>query len=104
MSRRDQGAAAEMLGELESAGDRVSEWLQKNLVPVAIAIVALLVISGLGAWWISSRRSAEHDASAALAQARSDYLSAMGANPGAIEVPELANPAAAAQIRAEYAK
>jgi tetratricopeptide (TPR) repeat protein len=102
MSQRDQGAAAEMLGELESAGDRLSEWLQKNLIPVAGAIAALLVISGAGAWWISSRRGAEQDASAALAQTRADYLSAMGASPGAIEVPELANPAAAAQIRSEY--
>jgi tetratricopeptide (TPR) repeat protein len=104
MSRRDSGAAAEMLGELESAADRLSEWLQKHLIPVAGAIVALLVAAGIGAWLVSSRESAEQEASSALAQTRADYLSAMGAQPGAIEVPELANPAAGAQIRTEYEK
>jgi len=102
MSRRDQGAAAEMLGELESAADRLGDWLQKNIVPVAGAIVALLVVAGVGAWLISSRKGEEQEAASVLAQTRADYLSAMGAQPGALEVPELANPAAAEQIRAEY--
>ena len=46
----------------------------------------------------------EQEASSALAQTRADYLSAMGAQPDLIEVPEIANPTAAAEIRAEYAK
>jgi tetratricopeptide (TPR) repeat protein len=104
MSRRDQGAAAEVLGELESAADRLGEWLQKHLVPVAGAIAALLLAAGTGAWLASSRESAEQEASSELAQTHADYLSAMGAQPGTIETPELANPAAAAQIRAEYEK
>lgn len=104
MSRRDQGSAGEMLGEIESAADRLGDWLQTHMVPVAGAVVALLVVSGLGAWLISARKSAEQDASTALAQTRADYLSAMGAQPGSIEVPELANPAAAEQIRGEYAQ
>ena len=102
MSRREPGAAAEMLGELETAADRLGAWLQEHLVPVAGSIVALLVAAGIGAWLVSSRASAEQEASSALAQTRADYLSAMGAQPGSIEIPELANPAAAAQIRAEY--
>jgi len=104
MARREPGAAAEMLGELESAADRLGEWLQNHIAPVGGAIVALLLVAGIGAWLVSSRESAEQDASSALAQTRADYLSAMGAQPGAIEVPELANPAAATQIRAEYEK
>jgi len=104
MSRREHGAAAEMLGELESAADRLGDWLQKNLVPVAGAIVVLLVVAGLGGWLISSRKGEEQEAANALAQTRADYLSAMGAQPGALEVPELANPAAAEQIRTEYEK
>ena len=102
MARREPGSAAEMLGELESAADWLGDWLQKHVVPVAGAIVALLLVAGIGAWLSSSRDSAEQEASSALAQTRADYLSAMGAQPGTIEVPELANPAAAAQIRAEY--
>jgi len=104
MARRDPGSAAEMLGELESAADRLGEWLQNHLVPVAGGILALLLAAGLGAWVVSSRESVEQEASSELAQTRADYLSAMGAQPGAIEVPELANQAAAAQIRGEYEK
>ena len=59
MSRREQGAAAEMLGELESAADRLGEWLQTHLVPVSAAIVGLLAAAGLGAWLVSARESAE---------------------------------------------
>ncbi len=104
MAHREHGTAAEMLGELESAADRLSEWLQTHLTAVSTAIVGLLVAAGLGAWLVSARESAEQVASSALAQTRADYLSAMGAQPGSIEVPEIANPTAAAEIRAEYEK
>jgi hypothetical protein len=104
MAHREHGTAAEMLGELESAADRLGEWLQTHLTAVSIAIVGLLVAAGLGAWLVSARESAEQVASSALAQTRADYLSAMGAQPGSIEVPEIANPTAAAEIRAEYEK
>lgn len=104
MAHREHGTAAEMLGELESAADRLGEWLQTHLTAVSTAIVGLLVAAGLGAWLVSARQSAEQVASSALAQTRADYLSAMGAQPGSIEVPEIANPTAAAEIRAEYEK
>lgn len=99
---RDHGAAAETLGEIESAADRLGEWLQKNLLAVVGAIVALLVIAGIAAWVVSSRQSREQEASTQLATTRADYLSAMGVGPDALEVPQLANPEAAAQIAAEY--
>lgn len=102
MARKEHGAAAEMLGELESAADRLSDWLQANFRAVVAAIIALLVVAGVGSWIVSSRASNEREASTALAKAREDYLSAMGVGPGALEVPELANPEAATQIRAEY--
>jgi tetratricopeptide (TPR) repeat protein len=104
MARREPGSAAEMLGEIEGLADRLGEWLQNHIVPVASAIVALLVAAAVGSWLLSAREDSEQEASSALAQTRADYLSAMGAQPGAIEVPELANPAAAAQIRTEYEK
>ncbi len=102
MARHERGAAAEALGELESAADRLSDWLQANIRAVAIAIAVLLIASGVAAWIVNARQGAEQDASAALARTRDDYLSAMGAAPGAIEVPELANREAASQIRREY--
>jgi hypothetical protein len=93
-----------MLGELESAADRLSEWLQTHIALVSAAIVTLLVVAGVGAWIASWRQDAEEEASSVLAQTRADYLAAMGAEPGAIEVPQLANPAAAQQIRADFEK
>lgn len=99
---KDHGAAAEALGELESAADKLGEWLQTNFRLVLAVVVGLLVLAGAGSWLASSRKSDEQDASAALAKTRDDYLSAMGVGPGAIEVPELANPEAASQIRSEY--
>ncbi|MGH7337913.1 MAG: hypothetical protein ACREI7_10060, partial [Myxococcota bacterium] len=104
MAHREHGTAAEMLGELESAADRLGDWLQTHITVVTAAVVGLLVVTGLGAWRFSARDSAEREASTALAEVRADYLSAMGAQPGSIEVPELANPTAAAAIREEYEK
>lgn len=104
MAHREHGTAAEMLGELESAADRLGDWLQAHIAVVSAVVVGLLVFSGLGAWLLSAREHAEQEASSALAEVRADYLSAMGAQPGSIDVPELANPTAAAAIRDEYEK
>lgn len=102
MARRDQGAAAETLEEIESAADRLSEWVQEHFRALIAGVAVLLVGAGVGSAIVSSQRGAEQEASAALEKARGDYLSAMGAGPDALEVPELANPEAAAQIREEY--
>ena len=67
-----------------------------------LPIGGLLLLAGLGSWVLSSREAAEAGASNALAEARTGYLAAMGAAPGALEVPELANPEAATRIRNEY--
>ena len=84
MARGEEGTAAEMLGELESLGDRLGDWLQTNIRLVVIAVAALLLLSGLGAWLVSARENSEKEASTDLAQTRADYLSAMGADPGAM--------------------
>jgi len=102
MARRHQPAAAETLEELEGAADRLGDWLEENLRIVIAAVVGVLVLAGAGAWILSARESSAKEASAALAKVRADYLSAMGASPGALDVPELANPQAAAEISSEY--
>lgn len=102
MARKEQGVAAETLEEIEGAADKLSDWLQENFWLVMTGVGGLLLLAGVGAWVGSAQESSEQEASAALAKAREDYLSAMGAPPGSLEVPELANPEAAAQIRAEY--
>jgi hypothetical protein len=104
MAHREHGTAAEMLGELESAADRLGDWLQSHLALVSAVVVGLLAVAGLGAWIVSAREGKEEEASVALAQTRADYLAAMGAPAGSIEIPEIANAAAAAQIREEYEK
>ena len=102
MARRHQPAAAEALEEIEGAADRLGDWLEEHLRIVIAVIAGVLLIAGLGAWFVSSRESAQQEGSAALSKVRADYLSAMGASPGALEVPELANPEAAARINGEY--
>jgi predicted negative regulator of RcsB-dependent stress response len=91
--------AGDRLDELQSSADRLGEFLQKNLRPLAIGLVALLVVAGIVSYLISTRARSEDAASRALADARSEYLKGMGASPGAIEVPELANPEAAKRVR-----
>jgi tetratricopeptide (TPR) repeat protein len=103
MARKHQPAASEALDEIQGAADRLGAWVQENLRLVVIAIVALLVAAGALSYMASSRARTEEKASAALAETRTAYLEAMGAPPGAIEVPQLANEDAARRIREEFA-
>jgi hypothetical protein len=95
-------AAGETLEEIQTAADRLAEWIRTHLVLVIGGIAALLVVAG-GIQFVSSRDArSEEAASTALARVGADYLAAMGAPLGALEVPELANPEAAERIRREY--
>lgn len=103
MTKHPTGAA-ETLDELQSAADRLGAFIQANLRAVVIGVSALLLLAAGLSLLLNARRQSENQASIALADARADYLEAMGAPPGALEVPELANPEAARRIREEYAK
>jgi len=96
--------ATDALGELESGFERITRWVAEHPVPVIAAIAILL--ASVGAWeFVRSRAERrEIEASNAFDDAQSAYLAAMGAEPGAIDVPALANPDAAKRIRAEYAE
>ena len=102
MARKSQSSAAETLEEIESGAERLAEWIQEHLAIVVGFVVVALVGAGGFSWYLGARDSAETEASSALGAARNDYLAAMGAPPGAIDVPELANPEAAERIRSEY--
>ncbi len=93
---------SETLEEIQSAADRLAEWIQRNLKLVGAVVGGLLLLAGLVSFALGSREATEAEASDALAEARTAYLSAMGAAPGSLEVPELANPKAAKRIRDEY--
>jgi predicted negative regulator of RcsB-dependent stress response len=99
---RKPPAASETLDEIQSAADRMANWIRANLVLVSISVVGLLALIGTASLVSSSRSGKEEDASIALAETRVAYLAAMGAGPDAIEVPELASVEAARRIRAEY--
>ena len=57
MARRDDGTAAEMLGELESVADRLGEWLQTHLDGGGDRDRARCsLVAGLGAWLVVGAR------------------------------------------------
>jgi len=99
---RKQAGTIEALDEIQGAADHLAEWIREHLMLVIGVVVGLLALAGGISFYVSSRTGQEQDAASALAQARDEYLEAMGAGPGAFEVPELANPEAGAQIRDEY--
>jgi tetratricopeptide (TPR) repeat protein len=103
MSRRSQTGAAETLKEIQTGADRLAEWIRDHLVVVVGALVVVLAIAGGIQLTLSAGEKRETAASTALAGVRAEYLAAMGATPGAFEVPELANPEAAMHIRREFA-
>jgi tetratricopeptide (TPR) repeat protein len=100
-SRND--APETMLEEVASLGERLVAWVAANAVPVGAVVVASLIGIGTYGVYQNLHKAREARAADALEQVRSDYLKAMGADPGAIDVPELANPKAQRQINEEYA-
>jgi tetratricopeptide (TPR) repeat protein len=92
----------EVLQDLGSGFERFAAWIASHAVLVGVAIAVLLVAGGS---WEFLRSRAERrvaEASDALDQIQGDFLTAMGAEPGALEPPELANPETAKRIREEY--
>lgn len=102
MAKKKRSDAPELIEEFEGAADRVANWVSEHAWLVGGGLVAVL----LAVWGIQAvgeaGREEEAAASNALDAARSSYLLALGAAPGAFEIPELANPAAAEAIHEEY--
>ena len=91
------------LDEIEGSADRLAEWIRDHAVWVIGGVVLSIAAAGTASL-VSSRVTAGEDSAAmALAEARDEYRLAMGAPSGGFEVPELANPEAAREIRKEYA-
>ncbi|MFP8877862.1 MAG: hypothetical protein VCB99_13380 [Myxococcota bacterium] len=98
-----QSDAGKALEEIQSAADTMAEWIHAHLMQVAAGIVGALVVAGGFAYVSESRDSSADAAAAQLAEALNAYLIAKGVGPLSVEVGELANPAAAEPIRAEFA-
>jgi predicted negative regulator of RcsB-dependent stress response len=101
---RKQAGTIEALDEIQGAADHLAEWIREHLGLVLGVVGGLLALAGGISFYMTSQTGREQDAASALALAREEYLEAMGAGPGAFEVPELANPEAGARIRSEYAE
>ena len=103
MATRKQAHEADLAVEVDTIFDRGASWIGNHPREVLIAFAALLVIAGgIGI----ARESQSRAASAAEAQISSvydAYLVAMGATPGANDVPEPANPELGKNARSEYA-
>ena len=92
----------DLIEDFESAAEKLAHWIGENRLLVgSILVVVLGTAAAIGGYrtWDAAR---EEKASAALDRIRSAYLAALGASPGSLVEPELANPAAAASIREEY--
>lgn len=100
--KRNPAEHSDTIDEIESWGERAAEWIGNNAATVLGTVAVLLVIAGGYGYTRSSRASAASDAANALAETRAAFLLAMGAAPGDLFAPELANPAAGAQIRSDY--
>jgi predicted negative regulator of RcsB-dependent stress response len=103
VAKPDSTQATETLHEIESIFERLAHWAATNPVTVLVVLGVLLAgAAGLGGYraWSNSR---EASASAEIAQVQAEYLKAMGAAPGALDVPEPANAEAAAATRREFA-
>jgi tetratricopeptide (TPR) repeat protein len=94
--------APDMIEEFESAAERLAHWIAQNAWTVGGVLVVVLGTAAAWGGFHSWSRAREEAASNDLDRVRVAYMSALGASPGAVEAPELANPLAAAAIREEY--
>ena len=93
---------SDVVEEIESGAERLAGWVAANLwLSVGIAVGVLVLVGAVGGY-ASWKSSSEESASDALDRVRSEYLREMGASPSAREVPELANPKAAQEIRERF--
>ena len=103
MAKNKKSQHPDLIEEIDSIADRGADWVRAHLGLSIMVVVAILVAAGsYGGMRAHNTRKAE-SASDALDQVTTDFLTAMGADPGSLVVPELANPAAATQIRSDYA-
>jgi len=100
--KREPESIAQTLNEIESTGDRLSEWISENPRLILGVVLGITVVAGGYALITSSRETALEDASAALGRVQSDYRKAMGASPDDLVVSEPANPETAKRVRAEF--
>ncbi|MBW2243444.1 MAG: tetratricopeptide repeat protein [Deltaproteobacteria bacterium] len=101
--RPDSKQATETLEEIESLFDRLADWVSANPRIVMGVLAGILGLAGVIGLSQSLSLRSEQKGSEDLSAIYADYLSAMGATPGALEVEEPANPEIGKRTRTEYA-
>jgi predicted negative regulator of RcsB-dependent stress response len=92
-----------VIEEIEDLAERGAQWIRDHLaLTITLLVVLLGTAAGVGGFIAHQNRQAEA-ASDAFDRVATEYRKAMGADPDALEVPELANPAAAVAIQSEFA-
>jgi len=99
-----QPEAPEVVVEIEGGIERLAGWIAANPWIAGGLLVGAIAGAGAIGGYTSWRRGQALEASNALDLARGEYLREMGAPPGALEVPQLANPKAGQEIQQRYAE
>jgi len=99
---RRPDSAAETLDRMQSAGDRLAEWLEKKRTAILVILGLLLVGAAGYGYWSSAQADLQEAASIALARAHQGFMADMGASPSDILPTEPANPETATRVRREY--
>ncbi len=100
--RPDSKQATETLEEIESLFDRLADWVTTNPTIVLGVLGGILGIAAAVGITQAVGRSSEESASTAIGAIERSYREAMGAKPGQLDVPELANPETGRQVRADF--
>lgn len=100
--RREPASFAHTLDEIESSGDRLTQWALDNPRVVIVLLAAVAVAAAVYGAVRSFSESSAEDASAALGVVQTDYRRAMGATADDVTVPEPANPETGRKVREEY--
>jgi tetratricopeptide (TPR) repeat protein len=104
VARKPEHEQSHVIEEIESLAERGAQWVRDHLpLSIAVLLSVLGAAAAIGVQGAHQTRGAEA-ASDALDQVTTEFLQAMGADPGALTVPELANPAAAEAIQSEFSE
>lgn len=104
MAHKPEHEQSHVIEEIEDIAERGAQWIRDHLpLSIATLVIVLCAAAGIGAL-IAHRTHSAEAASDAFDRVTVEYRKAMGADPDALEVPELANPAAAAAIQSEFAE
>ena len=100
--RHEPESIAHTLDEIESTGDRITEWALENPRIILGAGAAILVVAAGVALVQARAESNREEASAALGAVQTEYRLAMGASPDDVIIPEPANPETARRVREDF--